>query len=188
MDAITLLKNDHRDVEKLFKTFERVGERARKTKADVVDAIISELSVHAQAEEQVMYPAIRAAVPEAEDMVLESLEEHHIVKWVLSELEDMSPDDERFAAKVTVLIENVRHHIDEEEHDLFPRVRAALSRKQLADLGVMLEQAKKTASKRPHPWAADSPTAGAVTGMVSGAMNRAVSGARHLVEGAIVKR
>jgi hemerythrin superfamily protein len=187
MDAITLLKNDHRAVEKLFKAFEGAGERALKTKADIVHGIVSELSVHAQAEEQVLYPAIRTEVPDTEEMVLESLEEHHIVKWVLSELEDMSPEDERFAAKVTVLIENVRHHVDEEEHDLFPRVRASLGRKQLSDIGAVLERAKKTASKRPHPRAADTPPANAVAGLVSGVMNRAVSGARQ-VEGKIVKR
>src|SRR5579885_2157306 len=111
MDAITLLKADHKTVEQLFKRFEKAGDNARAEKRSIVDRIIEELAVHAAIEEQVVYPVIRATVEGSEDMTLESLEEHHIVKWVLSELEGMSPEDERFDAKVTVLIENVRHHV-----------------------------------------------------------------------------
>src|SRR5436189_2638489 len=111
MDAITMLRDDHKKVRELVTRFAQAGEHAHKTKRDVVDRIIEELAVHAAIEEQVFYPAVRSAVEEAEDEVLESLEEHHIVKWVLAELEDMAPEDERFEAKVTVLIENVRHHM-----------------------------------------------------------------------------
>ena len=80
MDAITLLKNDHKTVERLFKQFEKAGDRALVEKRRIVDRIIEELSVHASIEEQYFYPATRATVPETEDIVLESLEEHHIVK------------------------------------------------------------------------------------------------------------
>jgi len=149
MDAITLLRNDHRAVEKLFKTFEKAKDT--RAKADAVSQFVPELSVHSAIEEQVFYPAVRAEVPEAEGMVLESLEEHHIVKWVLSELDGMSPDDEAFEAKATVLIENVRHHVEEEEQELFPEVRAALGRKRLAEIGERMEQAKKRAPRRPQP-------------------------------------
>ena len=92
MDAITLLKQDHKTVEELFKRFEKLGPRAKKGKADVVEQIIKELSIHAAIEEAVLYPAIRGAVErqDVEDMVLESLEEHHVVKWTLSELDKMS--------------------------------------------------------------------------------------------------
>src|SRR6187455_466510 len=107
MDAITLLKDDHKTVEKLFKRFEKAGDKAYTTKRSIVDSIIEELSVHAAVEEQLFYPVTRATVPETEDIALESLEEHHIVKWVLSELDSMDPEDERFDAKMTVLIENV---------------------------------------------------------------------------------
>src|SRR3954454_6960376 len=113
MDAITLLKDDHKTVEQLFKRFEKAGDRATTEKRRVVDRIIEELSMHAAIEEQVFYPVVRATVDKTEDEVLESLEEHHIVKWVLSELERMDPADERFDAKVTVLMENVRHHVRE---------------------------------------------------------------------------
>jgi hemerythrin superfamily protein len=98
MDAITLLKDDHKTVEKLFKRFEKAGDGAVVEKRTVVDRIIEELSIHAAIEEQWFYPVIRATVPGVEDMTLESLEEHHIVKWVLDELDSMAPEDERFDA------------------------------------------------------------------------------------------
>jgi hemerythrin superfamily protein len=178
MDAITLLKNDHKTVEKLFKTFEKAGDRATQTKAKTVAQIIEELSVHAAIEEQIFYPAVRRQVAGTEDQILESLEEHHIVKWVLSELEDMDADDERFDAKVTVLIENVRHHVKEEETELFPQVRAALGRKLLTEIGDAMEAAKKTAPRRPHPRASDTPPGNLVVGAVAGAVDR-LQGAAH---------
>lgn len=173
MDAITLLKDDHKTVEKLFKSFEKAGDRAHKTKRDLVDRMIEELSVHAAIEEQVFYPEIRRLVPDQEDMCLESIEEHHIVKWVLSELEGMDPEHERFEAKATVLMEQVRHHVDEEESDLFPAVRSALGRKQLQDVGATMEQAKKMAPHRPHPRSPEEPPANIVAGAAAGAVDRA---------------
>ena len=126
--------------------------------AQIVDRIIEELSVHAAIEEQVFYPVARATVPDTEDIALESLEEHHIVKWLLSELDDLDPAHERFDAKVTVLMENVRHHVEEEESDFFPKVRSELGRTALADLGQALADAKKSAPTHPHPRAARCPT------------------------------
>ena len=135
MDAITMLKEDHQTVEQLFKRFEKAGDRAFAEKRKIADRIVEELSKHAAIEEQVFYPVARATVPDTEDVVLESLEEHHIVKWVLSELDGMDPAEERFDAKMTVLIENVRHHVEEEEQEFFPKVRAELDRNALAELG-----------------------------------------------------
>lgn len=157
MDAITLLKQDHKTIEGLFKKFEQAGPRADKTRRNVADKIVKELSVHAVIEEQVFYPAVREVVPDVEDTVLESLEEHHVVKWVASEVEGMPADAERFKAKVTVLIENVRHHIEEEEQELFPEVREAMTRSQLNELGEALKAAKKVAPTRPQPRAPDTP-------------------------------
>jgi hemerythrin superfamily protein len=157
MDAITMLKADHKAVEKLFKSFEKSGPRAHKTRQELVGSIIEELSVHAAVEEQVFYPAVREMVPSQEDMTLESLEEHHIVKWVLSELEKLDPEAERFEAKVKVLTEMVRHHVEEEEGEMFPAVRAALGRKALQDIGARMEDAKKVAPHRPHPRSPDTP-------------------------------
>ena len=173
MDAITLLKSDHKTVQALFKKFEKLGDQATTAKREVVDKIIEELSVHAAIEEQLFYPAARANAPDAEDMALESLEEHHIVKWILSELDGMDPSAERFDAKVTVLIENVRHHAEEEESDLFPKVRAAMGRKELADLGAAMEKAKKIAPTRPHPRAPDTPPGNLVAGTAAGVVDKA---------------
>src|SRR5688572_28902400 len=150
MDAITLLKDDHRTVEQLFKRFEKAGENAHKQKRQIVDRIIEERSMHAASEEQAFYPVARATVPDTEDIALESLEEHHVVKWLLSELDDMDPAHERFDAKVTVLIESVRHHVEEEESDFFPKVREQLGRNELADLGQALADAKQSAPPKPH--------------------------------------
>ncbi|QXC62209.1 hemerythrin domain-containing protein [Aquihabitans sp. G128] len=158
MDAITLLKDDHRTVEKLFKRFEKAGDGAYADKRQIADRICEELSKHAAIEEMLFYPVTRATVPETEDIVLESLEEHHIVKWVLSEIDDLDPHDERFDAKVTVLIENVRHHVKEEEEEYFPQVREELGRKALAELGDAMVDAKKTAPTHPHPRAPRHPS------------------------------
>ena len=164
MDAITLLKDDHKTVEKLFRRFEKAGDRAHAEKREVVDRIIEELSVHAAIEEQLFYPVTRATVPDVEDIALESLEEHHIVKWVLAELEAMDPADERFTAKVTVLMENVRHHVEEEESDYFPKVREQLGRNALTELGDAMVAAKDTAPIHPHPEAPDTPPVNLVAG------------------------
>ncbi|MEU3186259.1 hemerythrin domain-containing protein [Streptomyces sp. NPDC006923] len=149
MDAIVLLKDDHKTVEKLFKEFEKAGENAHKTKKRIADKVIEELTVHTWIEEEVFYPAARKAVPETADHVLESVEEHHVVLWMLSELAGLDPADERFDAKMTVLMENVRHHVEEEEQEWFPEVRAALGRNRLVELGEELAAAKPTAPRDP---------------------------------------
>jgi hemerythrin superfamily protein len=182
MDAITLLKNDHKTVEKLFKSFEKAGDGAKVRKRQIVDKIIEELAMHAAIEEQAFYPPIRELVPDTTDVVLESLEEHHIVKWTLSELEALPPDHERFDAKVTVLIESVRHHVEEEETEMFPEVRKALGRKQLAEIGEALEKAKKMAPTRPHPRAPDTPPGNLVAGAAAGVVDKAMKAGKKAVK------
>jgi len=171
MDAITLLKQDHKTVEKLFKQFEKATQSAQQRK--LAQQVIAELSVHAAIEEMVFYPAVRDRVPKEEGTVLEALEEHHVVKWVLSELEDMKPDHERFKAKMAVLMESVRHHVEEEETELFPEVRKEIKRKELAELGQALEKAKRTAPTRPHPRAPDTPPANLVAGPAAAVVEKA---------------
>jgi hemerythrin superfamily protein len=148
-DAIVLLKNDHKTVEKLFKEFEKAGETAYREKRRIADSIIEELTVHAYIEEEIFYPAAREAVPETKDHVLESVEEHHVVVWMLSELLDLDPEHETFDAKVTVLTENVRHHVEEEEDEWFPEVRSAMGRKRLQELGQRMIDARSDAPKNP---------------------------------------
>jgi hemerythrin superfamily protein len=149
MDGITLLKDDHKTVEALFREFEQAGDRAVKTKRKLVDQIIEELTTHAYIEETIFYPRARKAVPDTASHVLESIEEHHVVVWMLSELARMDPADERFTAKVTVLIENVRHHVEEEERDWFPEVRKSMDGKVLQELGEEMAAAKSRAPKDP---------------------------------------
>ena len=156
-DAIALLTDDHRQVEELFVRFEKTGAGARKRRGELVERITEALSVHASIEEEILYPAVRRAVADAGDDVLEALEEHHLVKLTLAELETMDPSHERYGAKVAVLIENVRHHVAEEEGELFPAIRDALDRDQLREIGDQLAAAKRTAPNRPHPEAPDTP-------------------------------
>ena len=183
MVAITLLKNDHKTVEALFKKFEKLGDGGEKQKKQIVAQIIKELSVHAAIEEQVFYPAVRKAVKQAEDDILEALEEHHIVKWTLSELDGLSPREERFDAKVTVLIESVRHHVKEEEQDLFPKVTKKIDKRGLETLGKAMETAKKIVPSRPHPRAPDTPPGNVIAGLGASMLDKA----KDLVQG-VAKR
>ncbi|MEA2645828.1 MAG: hypothetical protein QOE92_911, partial [Chloroflexota bacterium] len=143
MNALTLLKNDHKKVEDLFKRYEKLGDRAEKSKAALVKEMIRELSVHANIEETVFYPETRERVKEVEDEVLEGLEEHHVAKWTLYELSKMKPSDERFDPKVKVMMESVRHHVEEEETAIFPPVREKLTPRELDEIGARLEKARK---------------------------------------------
>src|SRR5690606_35497946 len=172
MDAITMLKDDHKKVEALFKRFEKAGEKADVEKREIVGRINEELPNHAAVGEQVCHPVTRATVPAVEDVALESLEEHHIVKWVMSDLDGMDPQDERFDAKVTVLIENVRHHVEEEEGEYFPKVREELGRNALADIGEGIAAAKSVAPTHPTPRAPDTPPGNLVAGPAAGVAHR----------------
>jgi hemerythrin superfamily protein len=148
-DAISLLKEDHRDVEKLFKQFEKAGDAAERQKRHLADAMIAALSQHAVIEERIVYPWAREYIEGADDMVLEAVEEHRVVKWLLTEIAVMPPSDERFDAKVTVLMESVRHHVKEEESDLFPDLRTVATRSELLELGERIRAAKKDAPTHP---------------------------------------
>ena len=162
MDAITLLQNDHKKVEALFARFEKLTPRAVKTMRDLNEQIIHELAVHAAIEEQVFYPAVRECVPEADFNVLESLEEHHAVKWTLSELDGMDPEHERFRAKMMVLIESVRHHVEEEEGEVFPQLQAEVA-ELLPRLGDLLQQRRSELKMAGGPAPAVAPGNGAAT-------------------------
>ena len=161
-DAIVLLKNDHKDIRKLFRDFQKAGDRAFVEKGKLVNRMIELLTVHTYIENEVMYPRVRELLPELEDDVLESYEEHHVADVLVVELSAMKPQDERFTAKTTVLIENVDHHIDEEEKDWFPKVREGLGRKVLQDLGADMLAARKKAPKRPSQPSALKKTVDAV--------------------------
>ena len=190
MDAIALLQRDHNEVEQLFKEFEKLTERAHKSKEKIVNKVIRELAIHSAVEEMLFYPAVRTAalkantraLKEAADTVLESLEEHHVAKWTLSELEKMKPEDERYDAKVQVLMESVRRHVEEEQEELFPKARRLLGDSLLFELGDRIEKAKKIAPTRPHPRAPDEPPGNLVAGTVAAVMDRAKDMVRDGVE------
>jgi hemerythrin-like domain-containing protein len=148
-DAIVLLKSDHKEILRTFRDFERAGDNAVATKGRLVKKMIELLTVHTYLENEVMYPRVRELLPELEDDVLESYEEHHVADVLVLELSGMKPDSERFTAKTTVLIENVRHHIEEEEQEWFPQVREGLGRKTLQEIGAEMERKRRTAPRKP---------------------------------------
>jgi hemerythrin superfamily protein len=146
-DAIVMLKADHKEVKKIFRDFEKADNE--RTKGQLVKQIIELLTVHTYLENEIMYPEVRRLLPDLEDDVLESYEEHHVADVLCTELYAMQPSDERFDAKTTVLMESVRHHIEEEEQEWFPKVREGLGRKQLAELGERMAEKRKTAPRSP---------------------------------------
>ncbi len=166
-DAIAILKADHGRVTDLFDKFDGLGDRAHKTREATVGKIIEELSVHAGIEEEVLYPAVRERLAAKDDgRVLEALEEHHVVKLLLAELESMPSTSERYTAKVTVLREIVDHHVDEEENELFKKVRQEFTRSELVQLGEDLTAARGSAPTRPHPEAPDTPPGNVVANVI----------------------
>ena len=140
MDALELLKADHKKVKELFKKAE--GNTNEKQQKQLFEQIKTELETHTHIEETVFYPAI-AKNEELKDMVLESLEEHKQVKTLLREMENLTSDSEKFEPKLKVLMENVEHHAEEEEEQkMFPKIRKIMNAESLEQLGEELEAAK----------------------------------------------
>lgn len=148
-DAIVLLKEDHKEVRRLFKAFQDAEEGPASERQKLVKQILEALTVHTYLENEVMYPEVRKLVPDIEDDILESYEEHHVADVLCFELFTMDPDDERYNAKTTVLIESVLHHVEEEEQEWFPKVREALGRNQLQEIGERMIELRKKAPKTP---------------------------------------
>lgn len=148
MDALRLLIDDHDKVRALFRQFESAQERNDTSMMNSTAAeVIAELKVHTQIEEQVFYPAVQAeGGDELDEIVREGVEEHHVVDMLIEEIEDLDASDETFAAKMTVLIENVEHHAEEEENEMFPKTSATLGTDRLETLGARLEEAKRQAA------------------------------------------
>ena len=170
-DAVTLLTEDHRTVEQLFADYER-GLQGPEAKRQVVDRIVRELSVHAAIEEAYFYPEVRKALGEGGDLVDEGLHEHQEVKETLAALEDMDPADAAYDRKVASLIANVRHHVEEEEGEMFPKLRSALGAEQLVDIGRKLVDGKAKAPTRPHPAAPSSGPGAKMVGPAAGMVDK----------------
>jgi hemerythrin superfamily protein len=147
MDATQLLKKDHKEVKALFKEFESLRGRATQKRQAMVMQLCQALTVHAQVEEELVYPLFKELRPrEIKDLVVEAAEEHKVAKTLIGELMTLEPDDEQYEAKVTVLGEYVQHHVKEEEQELFPKARKHLSAKRLAELGEQIAARKETLS------------------------------------------
>lgn len=173
MDAVKLLTNDHRTVEELFSRYQSLGADAPDQKKEIVQEIIRELSIHASIEEQVLYPGIRDVLSDGDDLAEEALSEHQEVKELLSHLDRMDPSDSGFDAKVRSVIDDVRHHVGEEESEMFPKLMSAVPRERLDGLGERMEKAKKVAPTRPHPMAPSTPPGNLVAGPMAAAVDRA---------------
>lgn len=142
MNALDLMKKDHRKVEELFKQIEETTERAEVTRTELFAKIKLELDAHAYMEESVFYPATDEAEA-THELTLEAYEEHKVVKDLLAQLDAEAKDSEEWMAKCKVMIENVTHHVKEEEDELFPDVKKVMSDEELEALGDEMEAVKK---------------------------------------------
>jgi hemerythrin superfamily protein len=122
-DAIALLTADHREVADMFEQFDQLGDRATTSKEKLKDKICKALIAHTTIEEEIFYPAVRETIEDGEDMVDEAVVEHAAAKDLIKQLQEMQPDDELYDAKVKVLGEQIEHHVQEEEKEMFPKVR-----------------------------------------------------------------
>ncbi|MFL5650030.1 MAG: hemerythrin domain-containing protein [Chloroflexota bacterium] len=146
MDAISMLKADHDKVKQLLTQLEDTTERAVKTRAELFATIKGELTVHEIIEEEIFYPELRDH-PKAKDIVLEGYEEHHVVDLLMGELESLDVGDETWGAKAVVMKENVEHHIEEEEGEMFQKARQVFDRAELDDLGQRMATRKASAKQ-----------------------------------------
>jgi hemerythrin-like domain-containing protein len=137
VNAIDLLEQQHREVEELFEELEGAGENAKKTKERLCRELADALAVHAEIEEKLFYP--EAKQENTEEILRESVEEHLSMKRLLTDIVEGEVEDDQFDARIEVLKEQVEHHVEEEEKELFPKVRKVLSREELEDLGTRME-------------------------------------------------
>lgn len=140
-DAIAMLIADHKKVKSLFEQFESLSDRSKVSKKKIADQICTELQIHAEIEEQIFYPAVRAAIKD-DDLMDEALVEHASAKDLIAQITEIDPGDELYDAKIKVLSEQIEHHVEEEEGDMFPKVRKAGI--DLADLGAQMMTLKES--------------------------------------------
>ena len=142
MNAIDLLEDDHRKVKKMLAEGEVTTERAEVTRTDLYSTLRREMETHERIEEEIFYPALKAH-PKARDIVLEGLEEHHVVDEIMGELGQTDVTDETWAAKFKVMKENIEHHIKEEEGEMFPKARQVFDKDELEALGARMLELKQ---------------------------------------------
>lgn len=146
MNAFELLKQDHKKVSGIFSKLEETTERAEKSRAELFTTLKQELDIHAHIEETIFYPVLKREA-ETRAITLEGFEEHKVVKTLLTELEAEDQTTEQWTAKLKVLKENVEHHVEEEEGEMFKSAREVLTNEQIQDLGARMEEEKKVQQK-----------------------------------------
>ena len=146
MNATDLLKQDHEKVKKLMEEIDSTTERRVKTRDELFTKFKQEMTVHERIEEEVFYPALTEQA-KTKDIALEGYEEHHVVDTVMAELEDLPVDDESWGAKAKVMKENVEHHMEEEEGEMFQKARQVFDRDELEALGTRMERRKTEAQE-----------------------------------------
>ncbi len=142
MNAFILLKNDHEKVAGILEKIDETTERATKGREQLFAQLKNELDVHTRIEEEILYPALEE-YEETRAISLEAYEEHALVKQLLEELASTPKNDEQWTAKFTVLKENIEHHVEEEEEEMFKKARKVLSEDEIEELGQRLEAAKQ---------------------------------------------
>lgn len=145
MDALKLLKTDHKKVKTLFGEVEELGDRASAQRKKLFQQIDEELTIHSKIEETIFYPEFRrrAGKGEEREEVLEAYEEHNVVKTIIGELESLDPKDETYKPKLSLLKELVEHHVKEEEGPMFKMARELFDQEELDELGERLMEAKQ---------------------------------------------
>ncbi|MET8563082.1 hemerythrin domain-containing protein [Streptomyces flaveolus] len=170
MDALDVLMHDHRMVEQLFRDYEAAA--SDRQRRGVVELLVRELSKHAALEEMLLYPLARKVLPDGDREIDEHLSEHMGVKQTLLALDRLGEGDQRTGELVAELRREVSEHIQEEEGTLMPRLREAVSQRELDRLGELIGQAKATAPTRPHPHAPDQPPALTLAAPLAAAYDR----------------
>ena len=146
MDAMKLLKDDHEKVKKMLKELASTTERGVKTREELFTKVKQELEVHEAIEEEIFYPELKAH-PKAKDIVLEGFQEHHVVDLLMGELESLDVSDEAWGPKAIVMKENIEHHIEEEEGEMFTQARRVFDREELDQLGERMAARKESAQR-----------------------------------------
>ena len=177
-DPIAQLQQDHRTVERLYGQFKTATGDAKR---QALDEIVRELSVHAVVEEQALYPAMRATLPDGDALVDHAIDEHQRVKEALAELDGADPEDEEVAALVRDMMREVTAHVAEEEEDLFPQLKQLAGPDVYTEMAGKAEKARAGAPTRPHPHAPSEGTGQAVAGAVAGVFDRARDKVRDAV-------
>jgi hemerythrin superfamily protein len=163
-DVIAFLTEQHREVDDVFAQLEKMDGATDEKVQLLAEQVVTSLVKHSVAEEIYLYPAVRKALPNGDDLADHELGEHDEAEQTMKELEKLTPEQPEFWPTLHKLIEEIRHHVSEEENNLFPQLRAACSEQELHDLGRKVQQAEKMAPTRPHP---SAPSEGGLLGVLA---------------------